>query len=116
MDVIIPKNTPYPYENSVIKQTAKDGQTVFSIRVLQGEDEEDYAEYCHELSSTKITGIPAGRAGSEKFTCTFRIDENGILNVSAVSNSVGAQTSELQISQESMKMTQEEVTDAQVNQ
>lgn len=51
LDVVIPKNTVYPCERSVTKQTAKDGQTMFKIRVLQGEDEEDFAEFCHELSS-----------------------------------------------------------------
>jgi len=88
---------------------------MFQIRVLQGENETDNAEYCHELANMQISGIPPGPAGSEKFTCTFKIDSNGILHVSAASisdSANGATVAELTVSEESMRMTTEEITSA----
>ena len=72
--VIIPKNTPYPCESSVTKQTARDGQTIFKIIILQREYDTEHAEFCQELAKMQISGIPSGPAGSEKFTCTLKID------------------------------------------
>ena len=41
MDIVIPKNTPYPCEFSVTKYTAKANQTHFELDVIQGETVQD---------------------------------------------------------------------------
>lgn len=78
---LIEKNTPIPTRASKDFTTAEDGQTKVEIRVYQGE--RDIAEENQLLDEFQLTGIPAAKAGVPKIEVTFKIDKNGIVNVSA---------------------------------
>ncbi len=79
--IIIPKNTKIPAEHVRAFTTQQDGQTEVEIRVHQG----PYARATenHGLGSFILEGIPAARRLEPKIDVAFRIDESGILSVTA---------------------------------
>jgi molecular chaperone DnaK len=78
---LIKRNTTIPTEASMIFATAEDNQTSMMIHVLQGERE--MARDNISLGLFKLDGIPPAPRYEQKVEVTFRIDANGILNVSA---------------------------------
>jgi molecular chaperone DnaK len=78
---LIKRNTTIPTEASMIFATAEDGQTSMVIHVLQGERE--MARDNISLGLFKLDGIPPAPRYEQKVEVTFKIDANGILNVSA---------------------------------
>lgn len=78
---LIKRNTTIPTEASMIFATAEDGQTSMMIHVLQGERE--MAKDNISLGLFKLDGIPPAPRYEQKVEVTFKIDANGILNVSA---------------------------------
>ena len=99
----------YPCEKEVVKKTSEANQKSFPIIVLQGDN--DYADFCVEIANTEITGIPEGPRGSQSFTCKFRIDEDGILHLSAHLNSDMANSTSLVI-KDAFRMSPEELSEA----
>jgi len=81
MTVLIPRNTTIPTEKREIFSTAADNQTEVTIHVLQGERE--FARDNRTLGRFNLTGIPPARRNVPQIEVTFKIDANGILNVSA---------------------------------
>jgi molecular chaperone DnaK (HSP70) len=79
--IVIPKNTRIPAEQVRTFTTQQDGQTEVEIRVHQG----PYARASenHGLGSFILEGIAATRRMEPKIDVAFRIDENGILAVTA---------------------------------
>ena len=84
---LIEKNTTIPTEESKIFTTAADNQTTVQVRVFQGERE--LAEKNELLGEFHLTGIPPAPAGTPQIEVTFSIDENGIVNVSAMDKGTG---------------------------
>jgi len=82
MAVLIKRNTKFPTEKTQIFTTGVDNQASMVIQVFEGED--SMTRYNYFLGSFKLTGIPAAPRGKPRIKVTFRIDNNGILNVSAV--------------------------------
>ncbi|XVH31480.1 molecular chaperone DnaK [Haloferacaceae archaeon DSL9] len=78
---LIEKNTTIPTEESKIFTTAADNQTSVQVRVFQGERE--MAESNELLGEFMLSGIPPAPAGTPQIEVGFKIDENGIVNVSA---------------------------------
>jgi molecular chaperone DnaK len=78
---LIKRNTTIPTEASMIFATEEDGQTSMMIHVLQGERE--MAKDNISLGLFKLGGIPPAPRYEQKAEVTFKIDANGILNVSA---------------------------------
>ncbi len=80
-DVVIPRNTNIPMQESRIYSTATDMQTTVEINVLQGE--RSRASQNKSLGKFHLAGIPPAPRGLPQIEVSFDIDANGILHVSA---------------------------------
>jgi molecular chaperone DnaK (HSP70) len=87
MGKLIPANSRVPCRATETFTTFQDGQTAVKINVLQGERE--LARDCRSLGVFELRGVPPMPAGIPKIEVTFLIDQNGILNVSAVEQRSG---------------------------
>ncbi|MFW6059066.1 MAG: molecular chaperone DnaK [Phycisphaeraceae bacterium] len=81
MTKLIERNTTIPTEKSEVFSTAADNQSEVTIHVLQGERE--MAKDNRTLGQFNLSGIPPAPRGTPQIEVTFKIDANGILNVSA---------------------------------
>jgi len=86
---IIDKNTKIPVEESKTFTTASDNQTSVDIYVYQGERE--MAEENELLGQFTLTGIPPAPAGTPRIDVQFKLDSDGIVNVTAHEKSSGTQ-------------------------
>lgn len=84
---LIERNTTIPTEKSQLYSTAADNQTAVGIHVLQGERE--MAADNKTLGKFELTGIPPAPRGIPQIEVTFKIDRNGIVNVSAKDKATG---------------------------
>lgn len=87
MGKLILRNTRIPCQATERFSTFVDGQSSVKINVLQGERE--LARDCRSLGEFELRGLPPMPAGIPKIRVTFLVDENGILNVSAVEERSG---------------------------
>lgn len=78
---LIKRNTPIPAEENMIFTTDDDYQTSMMIHVLQGERVMTYDNV--SLGLFKLDGIPPAPRYEQEVGVTFRIDADGILNVTA---------------------------------
>ncbi len=78
---LIDRNTTIPVEKSQIFSTAADNQPSVEIHVLQGERE--MAADNKTLGRFHLDGIAPAPRGVPQIEVTFKIDANGIVNVSA---------------------------------
>lgn len=88
---LIPRNTTIPTEKSQVFSTAAPNQPAVEIHVLQGERE--MAADNKTLGKFILDGIPPAPRGVPQIEVTFRIDANGILNVSAKDKGTGKEQS-----------------------
>ncbi|MBA4493128.1 molecular chaperone DnaK [Paenactinomyces guangxiensis] len=84
---IIERNTAIPTDKSQIFSTAADNQTTVDIHVLQGERQ--MAADNKTLGRFQLTDIPPAPRGLPQIEVTFKIDANGIVNVSAKDKATG---------------------------
>jgi heat shock protein 1/8 len=81
MSVVVPRNTPIPTIKKKTFTTIADGQTVVEFPIYEGE-----RVMCRDnnlLGQFELTGIPPAPRGVPEIECTFELDANGILHVSA---------------------------------
>jgi len=88
---LIPRNTPIPREKTETFTTAADGQTQVEVHVVQGERE--MATDCRSLTRFHLEGIPPAPRSVPKIDVTFKLDADGILNVTARDQASGKQSS-----------------------
>ncbi|MCA9383807.1 molecular chaperone DnaK, partial [Candidatus Dojkabacteria bacterium] len=88
---LIERNTTIPAEKSQVFSTAADNQTSVEVHVLQGERE--MAKDNKTLGRFILDGIPPAPRGVPQVEVTFKIDANGILNVSAKDKASGKEQS-----------------------
>jgi molecular chaperone DnaK len=91
MTVLIPRNTTIPTEKKETFSTAADGQTAVDVHVLQGE--RPMAIDNRTLGNFRLDGIPPAPRGVPQIEVNFKIDSNGILNVSAKDLATGKEQS-----------------------
>ena len=91
MTRLIDRNTTIPVEKKQIFSTAADNQPGVEIHVLQGERE--MASDNKTLGKFLLDGIPPAPRGVPQIEVIYKIDANGILNVSAKDKATGKEQS-----------------------
>ncbi|GKF92923.1 heat shock cognate 70 kDa protein-like protein [Tanacetum coccineum] len=91
MSVVIARNTRIPTIKECEYVTQFDNQTSASVKVYQGESNK--IKNNKLLDRFVLDGFPPAPAGKERMKACFKIDANGILNVSAEVMSTGNKAS-----------------------
>jgi molecular chaperone DnaK (HSP70) len=84
---LVVKNASIPTRAKEMFSTSVDGQTNVKIHVVQGERE--LVEHCRSLGQFELRGIPPMPAGIPQIEVEFLVDQNGVLDVSAVERRSG---------------------------
>ncbi|MFB6282955.1 MAG: Hsp70 family protein [Halobacteria archaeon] len=84
---IIPKDTSIPHVATDSLTTSEDNQTTVEIPVFEGENEDTRENDL--LDAFSLTGLPPLPEGEVSIDVKFRMDEDGILDVSAEDKSSG---------------------------
>lgn len=88
---IMARNTTIPAVVTQQFTMGKTGQRSLLLHVVQGESEQVSA--CRSLACFVLRGLPSLEAGQARIQVTFQIDENGLLEVTAVERSSGIHAS-----------------------
>ncbi|MEZ4459773.1 MAG: molecular chaperone DnaK [bacterium] len=88
---LIPANTTIPCTYNEVFSTTIDNQAMVRIHVLQGE--RAMADENKSLALFELHGIPPAPRGLPKIDVTFKIDENGMVSVTARDLGTGRQQS-----------------------
>jgi molecular chaperone DnaK (HSP70) len=84
---LIMRNATIPTRAKEMFSTSVDGQVHVRIHVLQGERE--LVQHCRSLGQFELRGIPPMPAGIPQIEVEFLVDQNGVLDVSAVERRSG---------------------------
>lgn len=106
MAVIVPRNTALPTMKTQTYTTVHDHQTTVYIPIYQGE--RSVAKKNNKLGQMILSGIAPAPVGVPQVDVTFRIDANGILEVTAKDKGTG-QAASVSISAEKGRLSEEEV-------
>lgn len=87
MTVLIPKNSTIPCEVEKIFSTFSDNQPSVTIKIYEGE--RALVKDNNLLGIFELIGIQPALRGIPRIKIKFKIDANGLLNVSAVDESIG---------------------------
>ena len=87
-EVIIPRNSPIPTDESKVFHTAHDFQTEVRVGVYQGEGR--MAADNELLGEFVLDDLPSAPRGDVKVRISFEIDTDGIVHVTAEETETGA--------------------------
>jgi len=87
MTKMIDRNTTIPTQKKETFSTAEDNQPAVTVEVFQGE--RPMAEDNRKLGNFNLEGIPPARRGEPQIEVKFKLDANGILQVSAKDKGTG---------------------------
>ncbi len=79
--IMIPRNTPLPFEKSQVFQTNKDNQERVSVQVLEGDAPDPVA--CSLLGKCRIRGLPENLPKGSPVEVTYSFDQSGRISVHA---------------------------------
>lgn len=106
MTVLIQRGSTIPTEKSQIFSTAQDQQTAVDIRVFEGE--RAMVADNHMLGNFRLDGIAGAPRGQAQIEVKFKVDSDGIMNISAEDKASG-KSENVTIKNEKGRLTQEEI-------
>ena len=106
MDINIERATPTPIIQKKKYKTVHDNQTSVCIKVYEGEDKN--VKKNNLLGKFNLNNLPKLPAGKAKVEVTFYVDENNILDVSAIDASNNKNKNEITIVNDSRIINDEE--------
>lgn len=106
MTVIIKRGTTIPTESSHDFVTVEDNQKVMTIDVYEGERSQ--VKHNHLLGLFEMTDLPPAPRGGVEVRITFKVDANGILEVTAQNLSTQSKKS-ITITAEDGRLSEEEM-------
>lgn len=106
MTVLIPRGTTIPAESSMDFYTVEDRQTKMTIDVYEGE--RPFVAQNHLLGLFEMTDLPPAPRGDVGVKVTFKIDSNGILEVTAV-NLATRSKKQITITAEDGRLAEEDI-------
>jgi heat shock protein 5 len=106
MTVLIKRGTTIPTENSMEFHTMKDGQTQMTIDVFEGERSQ--TKHNHLLGLFQMTDLPPAPRGQIEVRITFKVDANGMLEVTAQNLATQSKKS-ITITAEDGRLSEEEM-------
>ncbi len=107
MDAIIQRNSTLPIRQTKTYSTTTDDQESVQIDVFQGEN--PYVKNNVKLASFKLRGIEPALKGEPEIEVTFKVDKNGILQVSGIDVNTG-QVKEITIT-DSIRLSDDEINE-----
>ncbi|KAF9284311.1 Heat shock protein sks2, partial [Mortierella alpina] len=87
MAVVVPRNTAIPTIKKKTFTTTEDGQTTVQFPVYEGE--RPMTRDNNLLGKFELSGIAPMPRGTPELECTFELDANGILKVTAMDKATG---------------------------
>ena len=108
---LIPKNEPLPAERTIEVYTMEDNQTSANIQIVEGES--ILAKENHSLKRITLHNLPMRPKFEVAIQVTLKVNENGIMELSAIERSTGAEISATFDS--SNRMSAEEIKNARLD-
>mmetsp|Transcript_35072 Transcript_35072/g.47899 ORF Transcript_35072/g.47899 Transcript_35072/m.47899 type:complete len:643 (+) Transcript_35072:55-1983(+) len=106
MTKLVERNTPIPAKKSQVFSTAADNQETVSIVVYEGE--RAMTKDNRQLGKFDLSDIPPAPRGVPQIEVTFDVDENGIMQVSAMDKSTNREE-KITITNDKGRLSQEEI-------
>ncbi|ORX46892.1 heat shock protein 70 [Piromyces finnis] len=104
--VVVPRNSSIPTVKKKIFTTTEDNQTIVEFPIYEGE-----RTMCSDnnlLGQFTLTGIPPAPRGTAELECTFDINADGILKVTAREKATG-RSANIQISNQAGRLSKAEI-------